>query len=84
MTKQTQLRNLRKNLPEVLKDGENTGQRRFQAVCPVCGYPMWVSEGQIVTAHKGRCKRYFKAHNRQFNDEKEISKTIELPSKKID
>lgn len=69
MTKQTQLRNLRKNLPDLLKEGETTGQNRLHGVCPVCRYPMFVSVGQIATAHKGRCKQYFKAHNRKFNDE---------------
>lgn len=59
MTKITQLKKLRKYLPELLKPEFAQGVERVEYECPVCGGPMPLSPGQIQGCHK-ECKPQFK------------------------
>lgn len=75
MSNQTQLRNLRKNFPEAIDSKYLGGDHRDMKNCPVCGQAMYVSVGQIITAHKGRCRKEFKRHNRVFDKKERDART---------
>ena len=82
MTRITQLKKVRKFMPEVLDENFEEKSRRVAYECPVCLKEMLIAPGQIQGCHR-ECRKEFK-RRLKIQNETEMSNVFEANEQKND